>query len=62
MNSLHQHLLDTYRSAQLGTPPPPPPGAHDWRALRAARDHRRFVKVLRGVPVRLSRGARTPGP
>ncbi|MFJ8588653.1 hypothetical protein ACIRD2_28920 [Streptomyces sp. NPDC093595] len=55
MNALHQHLLDSYRSAQHGTPPPPRPGIHDWRVLRSVRDHRRLMKVLRGVPVRAAR-------
>ncbi|MFD3532321.1 hypothetical protein [Streptomyces sp. NPDC058664] len=51
MNALHQYLFDSYRAARLGEPPPPPPGTYDVALLRAARDRRRFERVVAaGLP------------
>ncbi|MFE0702962.1 hypothetical protein [Streptomyces sp. NPDC058872] len=52
MNALHQYLFDSYRAARLGEPLPPEPGTHEVAALRAARDRRRFERVLAGRPAR----------
>ncbi|MGA4978287.1 hypothetical protein [Streptomyces cinereoruber] len=52
MNATHQYLFDTARAARLGDPPPPAPGTHDLAVLRAARDRRRFARVLAGRPAR----------
>ncbi|CAH9418527.1 hypothetical protein ABZ771_25415 [Streptomyces globisporus] len=34
MDAIQQHMLDTYRAAQLSEPAPPPPGRHDRAVLR----------------------------
>ncbi|MEV0141265.1 hypothetical protein [Streptomyces globisporus] len=34
MDAIQQHMLDTYRAAQLSEPAPPPPGRHDREVLR----------------------------
>ncbi|MGW8981842.1 hypothetical protein ACWGQ9_04195 [Streptomyces parvus] len=34
MDAIQQHMLDTYRAAQLSEPAPPPPGRHDRSVLR----------------------------
>ncbi|MFJ6516347.1 hypothetical protein ACIQMO_34240 [Streptomyces sp. NPDC091406] len=34
MDAMQQHMLDTYRAAQLSEPAPPPPGRHDRSVLR----------------------------
>ncbi|MDJ1645022.1 hypothetical protein [Streptomyces pakalii] len=34
MDAIQQHMLDTYRAAQLSEPAPPPPGRHDRAGLR----------------------------
>ncbi|MFC7794517.1 hypothetical protein ACFUIZ_28275 [Streptomyces cinereoruber] len=52
MNATHQYLFDAARAARLGDPPPPAPGTHDLAVLRAARDRRRFARVLAGRPAR----------
>ncbi|MFJ2394902.1 hypothetical protein ACIOTI_19380 [Streptomyces sp. NPDC087843] len=52
MSVTQQYLLDTHRARQLGEPGPPAPGRHDWRAIRALRDHRRFRAVVAGRPAR----------
>ncbi|MFF1507401.1 hypothetical protein [Streptomyces sp. NPDC058326] len=58
MNALHQYLFDSYRAACLGEPPPPQPGTHDVALLRAARDRRRFERVVAGRPARSARARR----
>ncbi|WP_327117337.1 hypothetical protein OG206_18235 [Streptomyces sp. NBC_01341] len=35
MDSVQQHMLDSYRAATHGLRPPPPPGRHDGEVLRA---------------------------
>lgn len=52
MDAIQQHMIDSYRAAQHGELPPPLPGRHDLTALRSLREHRRFVRVLDGRPVR----------
>ncbi|MFD5198730.1 hypothetical protein ACFWM7_00880 [Streptomyces sp. NPDC058375] len=39
MDAMQQHMLDTYRAAQLSEPAPPPPGRHDRSVLRALYRH-----------------------
>ena len=53
MSITQHHLLDVYRTRQLGEPAPPAPGAHDWQVVRAWRDHRQFrAAVVAGRPAR----------
>ncbi|MBF6046547.1 hypothetical protein GO001_15140 [Streptomyces sp. NRRL B-1677] len=46
MNAAQQHMLDVYRSAQLGTPAPPAPGTGDVEAYRSFRTWRAFQGVV----------------
>ncbi|MGW3331284.1 hypothetical protein ACWDF9_12165 [Streptomyces rubiginosohelvolus] len=39
MDAIQQHMLDTYRAAQLAEPAPPPPGRHDRAVLRDLYHH-----------------------
>ncbi|MFC9942890.1 hypothetical protein [Streptomyces pratensis] len=37
MDTVQQHMLDSYRATQHGEVPPPLPGPHDWDVLRGIR-------------------------
>ncbi|MCC8479291.1 hypothetical protein LMJ41_15535 [Streptomyces globisporus] len=39
MDAIQQHMLDSYRAAQLSEPAPPPPGHHDRSVLRDLYGH-----------------------
>ncbi|MEU0128291.1 MULTISPECIES: hypothetical protein [unclassified Streptomyces] len=34
MDSVQQHMYDSYRAVRHGEAPPPLPGTHDWAILR----------------------------
>ncbi|WP_251020559.1 hypothetical protein [Streptomyces sp. ISL-98] len=52
MNAIQQHMLDVYRTAQLGGSAPPAPGEGDWQVVREVRDYQRFRAVVEGRPAR----------
>ncbi|MCT6780814.1 hypothetical protein LXH09_29670 [Streptomyces sp. CS7] len=56
MDAIQQHMLDTYRAAQLSEPAPPPPGRHDRAVLRDL--YRHWLRHPARVPGHWT-GART---
>ncbi|MEU0624032.1 hypothetical protein ABZ329_24685 [Streptomyces rubiginosohelvolus] len=72
MDAIQQHMLDTYRAAQLAEPAPPPPGRHDRAVLRDLYHHwlthpphpavRRLRTERRAHPARPAFEDGTPGP
>lgn len=54
MDAIQQHMLDTYRAAQLSEPAPPPPGRHDREVLRDMYRHWLTHPPTRGLSDRKS--------
>ncbi|MET8843066.1 hypothetical protein ABZW67_23615 [Streptomyces rubiginosohelvolus] len=62
MDAIQQHMLDTYRAAQLSEPAPPPPGRHDRAVLRDLYRHWLRHPPTHGPRDHSSPSSAPPGP